>query len=40
MILFEDTDGDGRFDKRTIFIDKLTMPSGVMRLRLADRRAD
>ncbi len=26
----EDTDGDGRFDKRTVFADKLTFPQGAM----------
>ncbi len=26
--LLEDTDGDGRFDKSTIFADKMTMPQG------------
>src|SRR6476661_6970152 len=26
----EDTDGDGRFDKSTIFADKLTYPQGVL----------
>ena len=26
----EDTDGDGRFDKRTTFADKLTFPQGAM----------
>ena len=31
VILLEDTDGDGRPDRRTVFADKLTMPTGVMR---------
>lgn len=31
IVLFEDTDGDGRGDKRTIFADTLAMPTGVMR---------
>jgi putative membrane-bound dehydrogenase-like protein len=31
IILFEDTDGDGRPDRRTVFADKLTMPTGIMR---------
>jgi putative membrane-bound dehydrogenase-like protein len=31
IVRFEDTDGDGRGDKRTIFADKLAMPTGVMR---------
>ena len=28
--LLEDTDGDGRFDKSTIFADRMTMPMGVL----------
>lgn len=28
--VLEDTDGDGRYDKSTVFADKLTMPNGVM----------
>jgi putative membrane-bound dehydrogenase-like protein len=28
--LLEDTDGDGRFDKSTIFLDKLSWPTAVM----------
>jgi putative heme-binding domain-containing protein len=28
--LLEDTDGDGRFDKSTIFADKMTFPMGVL----------
>ncbi len=28
--LLEDTDGDGHFDKSTIFADKMTMPMGVL----------
>ena len=31
VILLDDTDGDGRPDRRTVFADKLTMPTGVMR---------
>ena len=31
IILLEDTDGNGRHDRRTVFADKLTMPTGVMR---------
>ena len=31
IILFEDTDGDGKPDRRTVFADKLTMPTGIMR---------
>jgi putative membrane-bound dehydrogenase-like protein len=31
VVLLEDTDGDGRPDRRTFFADKLTMPTGVMR---------
>jgi putative membrane-bound dehydrogenase-like protein len=31
VILLEDTDGDGRHDRRTVFAEKLTMPTGVMR---------
>src|SRR5919201_6734859 len=31
IVMFEDTDGDGRPDRRTVFADKLTMPTGVMR---------
>jgi putative membrane-bound dehydrogenase-like protein len=31
VILLEDTDNDGRPDRRTVFADKLTMPTGVMR---------
>src|SRR5262249_3115208 len=31
IILLEDTDGDGLPDRRTVFADKLTMPTGVMR---------
>jgi putative membrane-bound dehydrogenase-like protein len=28
--LLEDTDGDGRFDKSTVFADKMTFPMGVL----------
>src|SRR2546423_3529091 len=28
--LLEDTDGDGRFDKSTVFADRMTMPMGVL----------
>jgi putative membrane-bound dehydrogenase-like protein len=31
VIRFEDTNGDGRPDRRTVFADKLTLPTGVMR---------
>lgn len=30
IALIEDTDGDGRFDKRTLFADRMTMPMGVL----------
>ncbi len=29
ILIFEDTDGDGRADKRTVFYDKLTFSSGI-----------
>jgi putative membrane-bound dehydrogenase-like protein len=29
ILIFEDTDGDGRFDKRTVFTDKLSFISGL-----------
>ncbi|MEO6740924.1 MAG: PVC-type heme-binding CxxCH protein, partial [Chthoniobacteraceae bacterium] len=29
IIIFEDTNGDGRADKRTVFYDKLTFASGI-----------
>ncbi len=31
VVMFEDTDGDGKPDRRTVFADHLTMPTGVMR---------
>jgi putative membrane-bound dehydrogenase-like protein len=31
IILLEDTDADGVLDRRTVFADKLTMPTGIMR---------
>ena len=30
VIRLEDTDGDGRFDKRTVFADRLMFPEGAM----------
>ena len=30
VVYLEDTDGDGRYDKSTIFLDKLLFPTGVM----------
>src|SRR2546425_6524037 len=30
IALLEDTDHDGRFDKRTVFADGLTFPNGIM----------
>src|SRR5213075_2843376 len=29
ILIFEDTDGDGKADKRTVFYDKLTFSSGI-----------
>jgi putative membrane-bound dehydrogenase-like protein len=29
IVIFEDADGDGRFDKRTVFYDKLNFVSGI-----------
>ena len=33
IVLLEDTDGDGRMDKRTIFLDKLVMPRAIALVR-------
>ena len=30
VLRLEDTDGDGKFDKRTVFADKLMLPQGVL----------
>lgn len=30
IVILDDTNGDGRFDKRTVFADKLVMPQGVL----------
>ncbi len=30
VVLLEDSDGDGKYDKRTVFADGLTFPNGVM----------
>src|SRR6266536_4419075 len=30
IALLEDTNGDGRYDKRTVFADGLTFPNGIM----------
>jgi putative membrane-bound dehydrogenase-like protein len=35
IVVIEDTDGDGKFDKRTLFADKLVMPQGVLPYRSA-----
>src|SRR5262245_19840921 len=29
ILIFEDTDGDGKFDKKTVFMDKLNLVSGI-----------
>src|SRR4030095_13128964 len=29
VAVLEDTDGDGRFDKRTVFLDKLVLPRAI-----------
>ena len=29
ILVFEDTDGDGKFDKRTVFMEKLNLVSGI-----------
>ena len=29
ILIFEDTDGDGKFDKRTVFADRLNLVSGI-----------
>jgi putative membrane-bound dehydrogenase-like protein len=29
ILIFEDEDGDGKFDKRTVFVDKLNLVSGI-----------
>ena len=36
--LLEDTDGDGRMDKHSVFIDKLVLPRMILRLHLPSRR--
>jgi mono/diheme cytochrome c family protein/glucose/arabinose dehydrogenase len=33
VVILEDTDGDGRMDKRTVFLDHLVMPRAVMLFR-------
>ena len=39
IVRLEDTDGDGKFDKQTVFADKMMFPEGTMWLRrLALRR--
>src|SRR5262249_60290468 len=30
IVRLEDTDGDGRFDRRTVFADKMMFPDGAM----------
>jgi putative membrane-bound dehydrogenase-like protein len=32
VLMLEDTDGDGKFDKRTVFADKMMFPEGIMYL--------
>src|SRR5262245_47110629 len=29
VLIFEDTDGDGRFDRRTVFVEGLTYATGI-----------
>jgi len=33
VVILEDTDGDGRMDRRTVFLDRLVMPRSVMLFR-------
>lgn len=30
VVILEDTDGDGRYDERTVFLDDLNFPTGIM----------
>ena len=30
IVRLEDSDGDGKFDKRTVFADKMMFPEGTM----------